>query len=83
MEEVLSIIIPLVSVVAGILQIVLFFKVWGMCNDVRAMRRGYASNTQEPGSNITESKVEAKGCGWLILAVALIALIVGYIIYNN
>lgn len=83
MEEVLSIIIPLVSVVAGILQIVLFFKVWGMCNDIKAMRRGYASNTQEAGSNIPESKVEAKGCGWLILAVALIALIVGYIIYNN
>lgn len=54
-----------------------------MCNDVHAMRRGYASNTQEPGSNITESKVDTKGCGWLILAVALIALIVGYLIYNN
>lgn len=81
--ETLSIIISLVSVVAGVLQIILFFKVWGMCNDVRAMSRGYASNTQEPGSNIPESKVEAKGYGWLILAVALIALIVGYLIYNN
>ena len=79
----LSIIISLAGFVAAILQIILFFKVWGMCNDVRAMRRGSASNSQEAVSNITESKVDAKGCGWIILAVALIALIVGYLIYNN
>lgn len=34
----LSIIITLVSVIAGVLQIVLFFKVWGMCDDVRDLR---------------------------------------------
>lgn len=81
--ETLSIIISLVSVVAGVLQIILFFKVWGMCNDVRAMSRGYASNTQEAGSNIPESKFDTKGCGWLILAFALIAFIVVFLIYNN
>lgn len=34
----LSIIITLISVVAGVLQIILFFKVWGMCNDVADMK---------------------------------------------
>lgn len=37
--DTLSIIITLVSVIASVLQIVLFFKVWGMCNDVRVMRQ--------------------------------------------
>lgn len=37
--EALSIIITLVSVIAAALQIILFFKVWGMCNDVRVMRQ--------------------------------------------
>lgn len=81
--DTLSIIITLVSVIASVLQIVLFFKVWGMCNDVRAMRRSNANNTQEAEANIPDSKVDAQGCGWLILAVTLIALIVGFIIYNN
>lgn len=81
--DTLSIIITLVSVIASVLQIVLFFKVWGLCNDVHAMRRGNTNNTSEAGANIPDSKVDAKGYGWLILAVALIALIVGFIIYNN
>lgn len=33
----LAIIITLVSLVAGVLQIILFFKVWGMCNNVASM----------------------------------------------
>ena len=37
--DVISVIITLVSVVAAVLQIVLFFKVWGMCNDIKAMRQ--------------------------------------------
>lgn len=32
--DTLSIIITLVSVIASVLQIVLFFKVWGMCNNI-------------------------------------------------
>lgn len=81
--DALSIIITLVSVIASVLQIILFFKVWGMCNDVRAMRRGNTNNTPEAEANIPDSKVDAEGWGWSILAIALIALIVGFIIYNN
>lgn len=81
--DTLSIIITLVSVIASVLQIVLFFKVWGMCNDVRAMRKGNTNNSQEVETNISDSKVDAKGWGWSILAIALIALIVGFIIISN
>ena len=81
--DTLSIIITLVSVIASVLQIVLFFKVWGMCNDVRAMRRGNTTNTQEAETNIPDSKFVAKGWGWLILAFSLITLIVVFTIYNN
>ena len=35
--ETITIILGLVMLVFGILQIILFFKVWGMTNDVRKM----------------------------------------------
>jgi hypothetical protein len=41
MEETKIIIIALVMLVASALQIVLFFKVWIMTNDVRALRENY------------------------------------------
>lgn len=31
--------ISIISFLAAILQIILFFKVWRMCNDIRAMRQ--------------------------------------------
>lgn len=31
--------ISIISFVAAIMQIILFFKVWRMCNDIRAMRQ--------------------------------------------
>lgn len=37
MMESLSIVLTLVSIAFCILQIILFFKVWGMCNDVAEM----------------------------------------------
>ena len=81
--DTLSIIITLVSVIASVLQIILFFKVWGMCNDVRAMRKGNTTNTQEADANTPDSQFVAKGFGSLILAFSLITMIVVFIIYNN
>lgn len=88
--ETLSIIISLVSVVAGILQIVLFFKVWGMCNDIRAMRQGQApiarQSAEENGNEgITKNNQtggnnrEAVGCA-VLAAVFLVILIVAFIL---
>ena len=32
-------VISIISLIAAVLQITLFFKVWRMCNDIRAMRQ--------------------------------------------
>ena len=54
--DALSIIIALVSVVAGLLQIILFFKVWQMCDDVKAIRK--AQNPEAPiTTNIEQDKI--------------------------
>ena len=46
--DTLSIIVTLISVIASILQIILFFKMWRMCNDVSALRH---QQCQEDSSN--------------------------------
>jgi hypothetical protein len=79
--DTLSIIITLVSVVASLLQIILFFKIWTMCDDVRALRK-YCATTQDNDNN-KDCKVNNDGCGMLILAVILIILIVAFVIYKN
>ena len=38
MGEFFSIIVLLVGIAFGILQIILFFKIWGMCNNVAEMK---------------------------------------------
>lgn len=38
-------IVAIISFIAGILQIILFFKVWGMTNDIRALKRDHFSET--------------------------------------
>lgn len=70
--DTLSIIITLVSVIAGVLQIVLFFKVWGMCNDVRVMRQ---QQCKENSSNEDDN-----GFGnlliWLIGAIIFVIILI-------
>ena len=34
-------IVALITLVAGVLQIILFFKIWGMTNDIRALKRDH------------------------------------------
>lgn len=41
--------IALISLVAGILQIILFFKVWGMTNDIRAIKKDHFDETVYEG----------------------------------
>lgn len=70
--EALSIIITLVSVIAAALQIILFFKVWGMCNDVRVMRQ------QQCKENL--SNEDDNGFGrlliWLVGAIIFVIILI-------
>lgn len=70
--DALSIIITLVTVVAGILQIILFFKVWGMCNDIKALRK---VTIKEEGNTIPEEDKADNSLSWLVV-IAVVAVIV-------
>lgn len=70
--DTLSIIITLVTVVAGILQIILFFKVWGMCNDIKALRK---ATIKEEGNTIPEEDKADNSLSWLVV-IAVVAVIV-------
>lgn len=70
--ENLSIIIALVSLVAGVLQIILFFKVWGMCNDIKALRK---VTIKEEGNTIPGADKADNSLSWLI-AIAVVVVIV-------
>lgn len=51
MEGILNF-ISIIFIVFGILQIILFFKVWGMTNDVKELKNLYADRSKELVSSI-------------------------------
>lgn len=42
-----TILIDVLTIIWGILSIILFFKVWGMCDDVRALRNKFAPKQKD------------------------------------
>lgn len=56
--EIFAIIFALVSVAAAILQIILFFKVWRMCNDIKAIREKECPKNKE-------EQASEKDYGWV------------------
>ena len=75
--DTLSINIALVSAVAGLLQIILFFKVWGMCNDVRAIRK--AQIPEVPTTDMSNKNNDG-GWGMLVRSIAIIVIIVVFFV---
>lgn len=65
--DTLTIIITLVNLVTGVLQIILFFKVWGMCDDVRDLR-----NQQCPEQPSQEAN---NGYGGILIALFMLITI--------
>ena len=39
--------IDIAIIVGAILSLILFFKIWGMCNDIRTLREKYAPKVKE------------------------------------
>ena len=59
--ENLFIIIAIVSCAAAVLQFILIFKIWGMCNDIKAIRKHLTTNTKQdelPSSSDKEDNTE-------------------------
>ena len=43
----MEVLTDILIIVGAILSLILFFKIWGMCNDVRALREKYAPKPKE------------------------------------
>ena len=55
--EGITLFVSIVIIVFGILQIILFFKLWGMTNDVKKIRKTISPNKSEDSININETSV--------------------------
>lgn len=55
--EGITLFVSIVIIVFGILQIILFFKLWGMTNDVKKIRKAISPNKSEDSININETSV--------------------------
>lgn len=49
--------VGIIVIVFGILQIILFFKLWEMTNDVKKIRKAISPNKSEDSININETSV--------------------------
>lgn len=49
--------VSIIIIVFGILQIILFFKIWEMTNDVKKIRKAISPNKSEDSININETSV--------------------------
>lgn len=67
------IIFTIVSVIAGLLQIILFFKVWGMCNDIKALRK---VTIKEEGNTVPGADKADNSLSWLIVIAVTIIIFV-------
>lgn len=67
----MNILLTIVGVIFAILQIILFFKLWGMTNDVREMKNRYlrSSSLPEPDNN-AEGDPEVSLYGKLVVDLA-------------
>ena len=81
MEE-LTIILGIVILVFGILQIILFFKLWGMTNDVKAIKMSLCKEEFCPQISSKKDQVSEMLYGTrAAIAIILILFIIGVILY--
>lgn len=68
-------IISIISLIAAVLQIILFFKVWRMCNDIRAMRQQTAPlpDKVDDGTSIISLMVVIIAVIFVVVMVAVLA----------
>lgn len=70
----------IIMIVFGVLQIILFFKIWGMTNDIRALKNHFIS-TLDATSTPENKTSQTSSTGWTIAFIfGLVALIIILII---
>lgn len=60
--------LSLVAVLFGILQIILFFKIWGMTNDIREIKEKYLSST-DPKKSVSPAQPTEFNVGELVVHI--------------
>lgn len=60
--------LSLVAVLFGVLQIILFFKIWGMTNDIREIKEKYLSST-DPKKSVSPAKPTEFNVGELVVHI--------------
>lgn len=66
-------VISIISLIAAVLQIILFFKIWDMCNDIKAMRQQTVPpSDKKNGSSTSIIIVAAIIIIWLLAVIFLV-----------
>ena len=60
--------IILIILIFGILQLILFFKIWGMTNDIREIKEKYLSST-DPKKSISPAQSTEFNVGELVVHI--------------
>lgn len=58
----------LIAVLFAVLQIILFFKIWGMTNDIREIKEKYLSST-DPKKSISPAQSSEFSIGELVVEI--------------
>lgn len=77
--EALSIIISIIGLIFGVLQIILFFKVWGMCNDVNTLCNHFVQSKKNeaiPTVQNTPNKTTDLSWLWVVAILAMMILLI-------
>ena len=67
----ITLLVSIILIVFGVLQIILFFKLWGMTNDVRQLKEHFVPESKHLGNNATDS-----GAKYIISIIAVMAIVV-------
>lgn len=78
--ENLFIIIAIVSCVAAVLQFILIFKIWGMCNDIKAIRKHFTTNTEQ--DELPSSSDKEENTALIIILSTLFVIVFLCIIFG-
>lgn len=74
--EGITFLVSIILIVFGVLQIILFFKLWGMANDMRQLKEHFVpeskclgNDTTDPGAKYVITIIAITAAVFLIIAV--------------
>lgn len=74
-------IIGIVMLIFGILQIVLFFKLWGMSNDVRRLTDHFLKSDENENINLPFGEKDGSGNSTAAIVIAIIGISIIFILF--